>query len=491
MPEVLLSPALPLNQRTLAQHAKRVAIPRYDRGALCRGVVHMSVGSFHRAHQAVYFDELAQRGLAGGWALTGVGMQRREMRDALGPQDGLYTVLARDSDGDDARVIGIITRYLFAPQQTEELLMLLTSPATRLVTLTITANGYSSTSESHLDHLTGEPAAPALIVEALARRRRRGRPPFTVLSCDNVMDNGALARSAVLALAARRSDRLAAWIEANGAFPSSMVDRITPGTTRSEREVLEREFGVSDRWPVVTERFSEWVIEDRFCNGRPRLEEVGVRFVGDVSPYTKAKTRLLNGTHCALGYIGSLAGRERVSDAIADPLIGAYVERLMDDEIAPLLPRASRDPNVYASKVRARLANTAISDSLSRLCRNGSRKVPAHLLSSISDARDAGRPHRLLTLAVAAWCRYLRGGCRGAPAKLDDPDGQRLRSLARSGGGDPRRLLADERTFGSLGRRPDFVQALERDLRALDSGGIRAALAARIALDELATARAA
>jgi fructuronate reductase/mannitol 2-dehydrogenase len=359
------------------------------------------------------------------------------------------------------------------------------------VTLTITANGYSSASPSHLDQLTGEPAAAALIVEALARRRRRGRPPFTVLSCDNLIDNGAIARSTVLALAARRSDRLAAWIETNGAFPNSMVDRITPGTTTTERALLEREFGVSDRWPVVTERFSEWVIEDRFCDGRPALEEVGVRFVSDVSSYTKTKTRLLNGTHCALGYIGSLAGRERVSDAIADPLIGAYVERLMDQEIVPLLPRTSRNPRIYASTLRARLANNAISDPLSRLCRNGSTKVPSHLLSSISDARDAGRPHRLLTLAVAAWCRYLRGGCRGAPATLDDPDGHRLRLLARAGGDDPRRLLADERTFGKLGRCSRFVRGVERDLRALNSGDVHSVLAARISDDDVTPARAA
>jgi fructuronate reductase/mannitol 2-dehydrogenase len=295
----------------------------------------------------------------------------------------------------------------------------------------------------------------------------------------------------VLALAARRSDRLAAWIETNGAFPNSMVDRITPGTTTTERALLEREFGVSDRWPVVTERFSEWVIEDRFCDGRPALEEVGVRFVSDVSSYTKTKTRLLNGTHCALGYIGSLAGRERVSDAIADPLIGAYVERLMDQEIVPLLPRTSRNPRIYASTLRARLANNAISDPLSRLCRNGSTKVPSHLLSSISDARDAGRPHRLLTLAVAAWCRYLRGGCRGAPATLDDPDGHRLRLLARAGGDDPRRLLADERTFGKLGRCSRFVRGVERDLRALNSGDVHSVLAARISDDDVTPARAA
>jgi fructuronate reductase/mannitol 2-dehydrogenase len=319
-----------------------------------------------------------------------------------------------------------------------------------------------------------------LIVEALERRRRLGRPPFTVLSCDNIDDNGAIARSAVVALAASRNDRLATWIEANGAFPSSMVDRITPATTASDREFVEREFGINDRWPVVTERFSQWVIEDTFSNGRPPLDKVGVRFTSDVSPYTRMKTRLLNGTHCALGYLGSLAGHELLGDAVADPVLAAYMERLMDDEIAPLLRAGPHDPITYAASVRERLANAAISDPLSRLCRNGSMKVPAHVLSSIVDAERCGRPHPLLTLAIAGWCRYLRGGCRGAPTTLDDPDGQRLRLLARAGASDPRRLLTDEQTFGSLGRNPRFIQAVSRDLRELESGDPRPLIAARV-----------
>ena len=477
-------PALPLNQRTLAHHASRVAVPRYDRSALRRGVVHVSVGSFHRAHQALYFDELAQRGLADGWALTGVGLHRRKMQEALRPQDGLYTVLARDSDRDEARVVGIITRYLFAPEQAEDVLSLLADADTRLVTLTITANGYSVERHRRGNGAPdpGDQTALALIVEALDRRRRLGRPPFTVLSCANLSDNGALTRSAVVGLAASRSDKLAAWIEANGAFPNSMVDRITPGATAGVRELVERKFGINDRWPVVTERFSQWVIEDTFCDGRPPLDEVGAQFVSDVSPYTRMKTRLLNGTHCAIGYLGSLAGYERLGDAIADPVLGTYVERLMEDEIVPLLPAVPYDPVSYAVRVRERLANTAITDPLSRLCRNGSMKVPAHLLSSIADSRRAGRPHPLLTLAVAAWCRYLRGGCRGAPTTLEDPDGPRLRLLARAGGRDSRRLLADERTFGWLGRNPQFVHAVTRDLYELDSRDMHSVIAARSAL---------
>jgi mannitol 2-dehydrogenase len=491
---VPVHPLLPLNRHTLAHLPPQVSVPGYSRSTLRRGVIHISVGSFHRAHQAVYFDDLARCGLGDGWAVTGVGLRRRTMWEALGPQDGLYTVLARDSDHSEARVVGVITRYLFAPEQVGRVLAALTDAATRLVTLTITAHGYS------LEHMgaggpidrmsVGDPTALDLVVEALDRRRRLGRPPFTVLSCDNVPDNGAIARAATLAVAASHDDALATWIERNGAFPNSMVDRITPGTTRADQVFLAREFGIADRWPVVTEPFSEWVIEDAFCNGRPPMAEVGVQFVADVSPYTRMKTRMLNGTHCALGYLGSLAGHERVTDAVAHPAINGYVTRLMD-EIAGLLAPGPRDPVAYAASVRGRLANDAIADPLARLCRNGSAKVPAHLLSSIADARLAGKPHRLLTLAVAGWCRYLRGECRGAPATLDDPDGRRLRFLARASGGHPGGLLADERTFGELGRCPMFVDAVARDLDALDANGAHAVIVARTLGDDARATRAA
>jgi fructuronate reductase/mannitol 2-dehydrogenase len=489
-----LPSAVPLNQRTLAHHARRVSIPRYDRSALTRGVVHISVGSFHRAHQGVYFDDLAQCGLGDGWALTGVGLHRRKMREALGPQDGLYTVLTRDSGHADARVVGVMTRYLLAADETAKVLAALTDTDTRIVTLTITANGYEAPRRPQRATAPGaatEPHALELVVEALDRRWRLGRPPFTVLSCDNLAENGAIARAATLAVAASRGEKLAAWIEANAAFPNSMVDRITPGTTDADRVFLEREFGVRDRWPVVTERFSQWVIEDTFCHGRPALDEVGAQFVSDVSPYTTIKTRLLNGVHCALGYLGSLAGHERVSDAMAHPVIATYVKRLMEEEIAPLLGGAPVDPIAYAASVRSRLENTAITDPLSRLCRNGSTKMPAHVLSTICDARKAGRPHGLMTLAVAAWCRHLRDGYPGAPDALDDPNGQRLRALARSRGGDPRRLLADERTFGELARCSDFAQAVAREMHALDSEGIQAVIAARTRDDALTSAQAA
>ena len=484
----------PLNNRTLAAHAARLSVPNYDRTALRRGVVHISVGSFHRAHQAVYFDDLARRGLGDGWALTGVGLRRREMKEVLEAQDGLYTVVSRGDGPDEGRVVGIITRYLFAPEDTCALLDTLSHEDTRLVTLTVTSDGY------HVDAETGQFAADApeirddladpqrpqsavgLLVEALDRRRRHGRPAFTVLSCDNMPANGAVTRTAVLSFAALRDPRLAAWIDEQASFPSSMVDRITPGTTVEDRRDIQRTFGVRDGWPVVTEPFSQWIVEDAFCNGRPPLDQVGVRFVDDVRPYALMKTRMLNASHSALGYLGSLAGLERIDEAMTDPVFAAYVERLMEHEIAPLLPPVDIDLVHYAGTLCGRFANAAVGDRLSRLCRNGSTKVPSHLLSSIREARATDRPHALLTLAVAAWCRYLRGTDEeGSELPLDDPAAERLQALALEGWHDPRPLLADAPTFGSLGSCPRFAAAVERDIRDLDAAGVRATMRARLA----------
>jgi mannitol 2-dehydrogenase len=485
-----------LDETTLPHHARRVRVPNYDRAALVRAVVHISVGSFHRSHQAVYFDELARRGLGGGWGLTGVGLHRREMKETLDAQDGLYTVVERGPDGDSARIVGVITRYLFAPEETGAVLEALTDPETRLVTLTITGPGYNLDPDTGVfasDHPSvvadlRNPSSPAsaigLVVEALDRRRRAGRAPFTVLSCDNIPANGAVARASVLAFAALRDAHLASWIEEYVTFPSSMVDRITPGTTADDRDRLAGSFGVRDRWPVVTEPFSQWVVEDSFCNGRPPLEEVGVQFVDDVGPYALMKTRLLNGTHSALGYLGSLAGHDRTDEVMRDPVFATYAERLMTGEIAPLLPPVEADLDAYAATLRARFGNRALADPLARLCRNGSTKVPAHLLSSIREARALGRPHPLLTLAVAAWCLYLRDD--GRRFELDDPRAEQLQALARSGGGDPRPLLAEEATFGPLGDCERFAADVERDLRDLEARGARSVVRERARNADLA-----
>jgi mannitol 2-dehydrogenase len=464
-----------LNERSLAHHSARVSVPNYDRRALGRGVVHISVGAFHRSHQAVYFDDLARRGLADGWAVTGVGLHHPGLKEALDPQDGLYTVVTRGAGGDAARVVGVITRYLYAPLDRRAVVEALADARTRLVTLTITAAGYKvdaktggfDEADPAVVHDLAHPADPCsalgFLVEGLERRRRSGLSPFTVLSCDNMTGNGKVARAAVTGMAALRDPSLAQWVDQRGAFPDSMVDRITPGTTDEDRAMVERIFGVRDRWPVMTEPFSQWVIEDSFCDGRPPLDEVGVQFVDDVSPYALTKTRLLNATHTALGHLGLLAGHSRLDITMADPAFAAYVECMMNDEIAPLLPDVGIDLPAYTANLRERFANARIADPLTRLCRNGSTKVKSHLLPSIAEARALGRPHGLLTLAVAAWCRYLGVvGDRGCGMLLEDPRGEVLRVLAQAGAC------------------PRYVDEVRRDLRELERDGPRAVISRRM-----------
>ncbi|MCW3010361.1 MAG: Mannitol dehydrogenase domain protein [Solirubrobacterales bacterium] len=478
---------LPLTSATLARHALRVDVPSYDRGALAPGVLHLSVGSFHRAHQAVFFDDLAMRGHTD-WGIVGVGLRRPHMREALDPQDGLFTVVERGAVGDHARVVGVITRYLLAPGDSADVLDALADPRLRLVTLTVTGSGYKLAGgaidlddpEVRTDLET--PGAPGsaigFLVEGLARRRAAGLPPFTVLSCDNLPGNGALARAAVVGLAAQRDVALAQWIDEHGAFPSSMVDRITPRTSRADQAWVARAFGVADRWPVITEPFSQWIVEDDFCNGRPPLDEVGVEFVADVAPHALMKTRLLNASHCVLGTLGVLAGFTTTDEAIAEPLLAETILRFMAEEVAPLLPPVPGfDLELYRASVLERLANPVLHDQLERLCRNGSDKFPTHVLSSLASARAAGRPHELLTLAVAGWVRYLRGTDEaGRLLELDDPQAAELHRLAVLGGADPGPLLRGSGLFGALADDAAWVAELTDALARLERCGVLGAL---------------
>jgi mannitol 2-dehydrogenase len=482
----------PLTDETLLLHSDRVRVPTYDRAALTPAVVHFSVGGFHRAHQLVYFDDLAEQGCTD-WGVVGVGLHSATMRDALAPQNYLFTVVERDGDGERARVIGSMIDYHFAPDSPEAVLQRLTDESTRVVSMTVTGSVYRIDSSSGEfdpdDEMLGDlatPSAPSSVfgylVEALDRRRRAGLPPFTVLSCDNMQSNGNAARTAVLGLARRRDEVLARWITDNVSFPSSMVDRITPSTSPEERDVVASTFGIDDRWPVITEPFCQWVVEDDFCNGRPPLDDVGVRFVHDVGRYELIKTRLLNASHSALGYLGSLAGYGRTDEVMDDDVLREFITRLMDEEIAPLLPCPEGiDLDEYKASLVQRFANPAIGDRLERLCRRGSTKMPNYLLPSLFTALDRERPSDLLTLAVAGWFRYLRGiDLEGRPIDVQDAHADELLERARTGGTDPRPLLEMRSILGDLADRPAFVEALEDALEELDRYGVRTTLTRRL-----------
>ncbi|MCW2605512.1 MAG: Mannitol dehydrogenase domain protein [Frankiales bacterium] len=467
-----------------------VDVPAYDRAALVPAVVHIGVGGFHRAHQALYFDDLAATGETA-WGVVGVGLRRPEMGQVLGSQDGLFTVVERGGGTERARVVGSVVHYLYAPEDPERVLRTLAAPRTRLVTLTITGGGYLvddagvfQEDDEDVQHDLQHPETPrsvvGYLVEALRRRRDAGTGPFTVLSCDNLPDSGAAARTAVVSFARLRDADLATWVDEHVTFPSSMVDRITPETSPETRDEIEERFGVPDRWPVVTEPFRQWVVEDDFCAGRPPLEKVGVQFVGEVGPYKLVKSRLLNGGHSALGYLGTLLGHETSDEAMGDPVVRACVERMLREEVLPLLPEvAGLDLDEYLASTLERFANPAIADTLARLRRRGSVKMPSYLLPSLREARQQGQPCALLVLAVAAWMLFLRGhDLVGRAVQVEDPKADALQALARRGLDDPRPLLGARSVFGTLGDDRELVQQLSRTLRVLSAEGLEAALRA-------------
>ena len=483
--------ARPLNEDTLGAIGDGVETPAYDRHRLRPHIIHLGVGSFHRAHQAVYLDDLAGKG--GEWGERGVGLlpQDRAMSQALVPQQGLYTVLARSAEGDHARVIGSLLDYLFAPEQSDVVLGALTDASTRVVTMTITEAGYNVNDATRQFDAANEsvqadlrnPGKPATafgyLAEALERRRQAGTPPFTVLSCDNVQGNGHTTHTALVSFARLRDDALANWIEQHVAFPNSMVDRITPQTTDAERELVARDFGIADRWPVVTEPFRQWVVEDVFSDGRPALDEAGAQMVADVHPYETMKLRLLNASHSAMGYLGYVAGYRTADAVMADPLFLSLVERQMREEVAPLLPAVPGiDLDAYQRTLIERFTNPKIGDQLARICLDGSAKVPKFLLPALHAALAAGGPHRCLTLALAGWLRYLTGvDDQGETFDLQDARAAELQPLAVAGRDDPRSLLDKRDLFGDLADRATFVAELQTTLSAVYDLGARAALA--------------
>ncbi len=479
------SAGVPLSNATLELHSRRIDVPTYDRSALQRGVVHIGAGNFHRAHQAVYFDDLACLGISHEWGVTSVSLHSPDVKDALSAQDGLYTVVQRGHDRQTARVVGSIGSLHYAPNDGAAVRAALADPQTRVVSLTITNNGY------FLNPTTGEfdadnpdvradlavsdcfATAWAYLAEALDQRRRAGTAPFTVLCCDNIPDNTQAARTALVSFAALKDPGLARWIDTHVAFPSTMVDRITPQTSNSERQFVEQTFGVADKWPVLTEPYRQWVIEDAFSNGRPPLHEVGAQFVADVSDHKLVKTRMLNGTHIALACLATLAGYQRTDEAMKDRVIFDYVEQLMRDEIQPLLPAVpGMNTPGYRQTLLARLSNPRMSDQLSRLARRGSSKISSFVLPSLQEAIAQGRPHTLLMLAVAGWARYMRGhDLKGRKFRIEDSQAIPLTRLATMAGDNPDPLLRHE-IFTELRLIPAFAECLGDMIANIDEHGV-------------------
>ena len=463
-----------LGRPALASLPKRIAVPAYLDEDVRIGIVHFGVGNFHRAHQAMYLDRLLNAGTGREWGICGIGLLDRDarMRDALTGQDGLYTLTLRGADGpDELAVIGSIRRFLFAPEDPIAVLEQLVAPEVRIVSLTITEGGYVCdpingrfpvddplVAQETADDLAQPRTAFGWIVAALRERRRRGIAPFTVLSCDNIQGNGRVARLSVEGVARLVDEELADWIAAEVAFPSTMVDRITPVTTPEDVERAAAAFGVADAWPVSSEPFTQWVIEDRFPAGRPRLEDAGATFVDDIDAYEAIKLRLLNGSHQALAYIGQLAGYVHVHEACHDERIATYLRAFMEREGGPTLDvPPGFDLPAYIEQLFERFGNPQIRDTLARLSVDASNRVPKFVLPVIADRLAAGSASPVGAAVIASWWAYCRAAGRGGFV-LDDAAADELIAAASA---EPDDFLRAVPTLAPFAAHPGFVAAYQ------------------------------
>jgi mannitol 2-dehydrogenase len=487
----------PLRSDTLLAYADRVPIPAYDRARISVGVVHVGVGGFHRAHQAMYHDRLMNAGAALDWGICGVGVMAadRGMHEVLGAQDGLYTLVEKHADGSrDARVIGAVLGHRFAPDDPHAVIERMADPSTRIISLTVTEGGYNlddatgqfDTDNPEVVHDLQPGVAPkttfGLVTEALRRRRERELAPFTVMSCDNLEGNGRLARMAFSEFARLRDPALGDWVEREVRFPNSMVDRITPATTDADIAELRERFGVQDAWPVVCEPYTQWVLENAFSAGRPPYEDAGVQIVDDVEPYELMKLRLLNASHQALAYFGYLCGYRFVHEAAQDPLFRGLLTGYMDEEATPTLaPVPGVDLPAYKQTLVERFSNPEVRDTLARLCAESSDRIPKWLLPVIRHQLASGGEIRRSAAIVASWARYAEGvDEQGRPIEVVDRLAERLMESARRQRDDPDAFIANRDVFGDLADDPRFTAPYRSTLNALHGRGARATLSSMI-----------
>lgn len=475
-----------------------VAMPPDRALAESIGIVHLGIGAFHRAHQAVFTEDAAVRTGESGWGICGVTQRSRAVVEALRPQDGLYTVLERGRTDVRARIVAQVREVLFAAEEGERLRGLLADPAVKIVTLTVTEKGYRRAPGGRLDldddavardlsplGSSGCRSAVGQLVRGLQARQGRDSGPVTVLSCDNLTANGAVLRGLVAdfcaALAGPEGARTATWITENVSFPSSMVDRIVPATTERDRVEAQALLGVRDDALVVAEPFRQWVVEDRFAARRPAWETVGATLVDDVAPYEALKLRVLNGTHSMLAYLGALAGHETIADAVVDPVLRSAAERFVADDVIPTLTLPlGVDASAYAAQVLDRFANPALGHRTTQVAMDGSLKLPVRLLGTARDRLTSGAVPDSVALAVAGWMAYVARstngtdgpGFHGRSLPLEDPLAPRLRQTVADAGDEPRAvaraLLGVSEIFGTdLRDHAAFTEAVTTHLKEL------------------------
>ncbi len=418
-----------------------VRTPSYDRAAQTAGIVHIGIGAFHRAHQAVYTDDAMNAGDTG-WGIIGVSLRSGDVAAQLNPQAGLYTVSTRSAAGSDLRLVGAVARVLVASADPQAVIAAIAAPTTHIVSFTVTEKGYLRRPDGSLDlaAAVGASSLYRFVAAGLAARKAAGLPGLTLLSCDNLADNGAVLRRLMREYLTAYHPDLSAWFDAECRSPATMIDRIVPATTGADRAAVEATLGARDDGAVVTEGFSQWVIEDDFAGPRPRWEAVGAELVADVAPYETAKLRMLNGAHSALAYLGLGRSHEFVHQAVADPAIRPVIERLMREEAAPTIAAAPRQNlAAYADALLDRFANPALHHRLIQIAMDGSQKIPQRWLETLAWHQARGQRCPSLEAAVAAWIAFLR-----SDQPIDDPLADALREAAA--GSD-----AADRLFGDGG----------------------------------------
>jgi fructuronate reductase len=495
-----------LHPDRLAALADDIARPRYERSALRAGIVHLGVGAFQRAHLAAVNEAALHASGDLRWGTVGVSLRQPDTRAALAPQAGLYTLALRDAGADgrpreSLQVIGNLLDVLVAPDDPAAVLARLAHDDIRIVSLTITEKGYHrdpaggtlNLTEADIAHDLAHADAPrtalGYIVHAMQLRRERGAAPVTLLSCDNLPANGDTLGGLVLAFAAKIDTGLHDWIAAHCTFPNAMVDRIVPRTTDADRAAVSSRLGRLDAWPVIGEPFLEWVVEDRFANGRPAWEHGGARFVAHAEPFERLKLRMVNGSHTALACLGAVAGWHTVDHALAVPALRRFIDRLMRDEVAPTLPALpGLDLDDYRARLLQRFANPALQHQTQQIAMDGSQKLPQRLLGTVRDRIAAGARFHHLALAIAGWIRYASGRDeRGCEIAVSDPLAATFARTTSAAGNDPARIAAGfldlAPVFGDLAAHARFRDAVTRSVVDLYRNGVQRTLARHLGVD--------
>ena len=471
----------------------RVQQPRYDRQQLRSRIVHFGFGAFHRAHQALLTNRvLNEKG--GDWGICEISLFSGDvLMSQLRAQDHLFTVLEKGAEGNQAIVVGAVHECLNAKLDSlAAIIDKFCEPQVAIVSLTITEKGYCidpatgkldmhNTRILHdLENPTEPHSAPGILVEALHRRRERGLPPFTVLSCDNIPDNGHVVKNAVLGMAQKRSAELAGWIDAHVSFPGTMVDRIVPAATETSLAEITQELGVEDPCAISCEPFIQWVVEDNFVAGRPEWEAAGVQMVKDVLPWEQMKLRMLNGSHSFLAYLGYLAGYAHINECMEDASFREAARRVMLNEQAPTLRITDVDLTAYADSLIDRFANPALQHRTWQIAMDGSQKLPQRMLDGIRVHLERKSAWPLLALGVAGWIRYVSGTDeRGDAIDVRDPLSDKIQSIVKASSEAERvnALLTLSEVFGQdLPHNSVFVNAVNEAYQRLTRRGARQAV---------------